>query len=144
MADKKSDSNILAGLCYVPFLLINFIAIGYVLLAKKGGKHAKYHALQSLFLNICWMFVGTALVLLVFIPQSMEKMGTLQQKFLAASEEQKNLVMIGAMTDYYAGMVPFLALSIVPLAVFLLLAILVAMGKDIRIPVLGSFINRFV
>ena len=142
--EDNGSSKLIAGLCYLPLLCINLIAIGYVLLGKNGDKYAKFHALQGLCLFAVWFFIGMALFVLIWIPQSMDKMATFQQKLVDAQGAQNTTAITSAMSEYYSGMLPAFAISFIPMLLFLLLAFLVAIGKDIQIPVLKEFVYRFV
>jgi hypothetical protein len=59
---NRKDS-FLAALGYVPFFFINYLVPAYVL-ARKGGKYARFHAIHSLALNALGL-VPLAIVLIV-------------------------------------------------------------------------------
>jgi len=151
MADDKEekDSHLLAGLCYVPFMMINLIVILYVLLAKKGGEYAKYHALQGMTVLIV-LFFAWALIWLTFAMPMMQKQMNLQAKILQTASENStatDLRMQEIRTEsfgIFSLMIPIMAMGLFVMVALLALAVFVGIGKDIRIPILKGFLMRFV
>ncbi len=137
---QKSNSNLLAGLCYVPFLLINIIFIVYVLVKEKDDRYARYHALQSLCLNAIYLVVGMV-VMVLFFAQFFNSMMAYQQQMLGASSPAATSQ---AFRSYLSVFLPIWAVGMVVVILFLVMAVLVALGKDVRLPILRGFVERFV
>jgi len=57
LSQEEKNGRLLAALCYIPFFLINIIAMLYVLVGHKGGKFARFHAIQSIFLLVAYIVV---------------------------------------------------------------------------------------
>ncbi len=144
---KKDDENskLMAGLCYVPFGLINIIAILYILLAKKGGPYAKYHALQGLALQLV-ILVFSMVFMFAFMFPAMQNMALTQDQFVQSANNstvhsaqsaqfiKNTLAYIGPIFIYSFGI----------FFVELALAVSVALGKDIRFPMVRGLLERLV
>ena len=143
---KKEEDNarLLAGLCYVPVMLVNLIAILYVLLANKGGKYARFHAVQALFFLIAYAVV----IQLIMIPGYagmvgiFDKMSKMSGTGGGASFEGTEFM--EAWTGMMLVTIPAMLLGLVFLVVSIYLAVKVASGTDIRIPFIGDIAGRFV
>ena len=131
MSDEK-HSKLVAGLCYIPIFMINIIAIIYSIFVKKDDKYAKFHALQALSLFILQMVV----VFLIMIP--LQFLGVFALSSIEMSEDIAPVIAIMIMS------VVFLLVFLLVLLVEIAIGIMVANGKDIRLPILAKFVQRFV
>ncbi|VVB56754.1 Uncharacterised protein [uncultured archaeon] len=146
MAKEEDHSRLLAGLCYVPFALINLVVILYVLLANKGGKYAKYHALQGLALLLA-LFVLNMLFSVFFLLPMMQNLMTTQIQLAQSLKDNSTAAAtapIQVMGQMYMAMLPMMLFGLGVLAIGLALTVAVALGKDVRIPILKGFLMRFV
>lgn len=140
-AGNGKDANLLAGLCYVPLFGLSIIVSIYVILAKKGGKYAKFHALQSLLLM--------AVLFVVFMPLQILMMSSmfggtpqLENKKLTEAET------VQWMMDFNAKMLqaalPMFVLSFLVLVFDFYLAYRAFVGSGVRLPVIAGLAKRFV
>jgi uncharacterized membrane protein len=132
--ETDGDGRLLAGLCYLPFFLINIVAILYVLLSKKGGGYAKYHALQALLVFITIFVVSAILEIPVMFIFFSTWMG-----FWTSPQ--------GSATGFsrmFLFMIPLMIFSVAMLLVYLYFAYLAYSGKRFRIPLISSFVDRMV
>ena len=151
LSDEKigSDERIMAGLCYIPFMLINVFASLYILIGKKGGKYARYHALQGISVAVALFLVGMAFWSVYALPM-MQKQLEIQSKILGMQGQGKNATsaasqeFLRAYSDIMASMLPFMFFGLLVLGCELGMAIFVGLGRDLRIPVLGGFLMRFL
>jgi len=145
MEKDDDNSRLMAGLCYVPFMLIDVIAILYILFAKKGGPYAKYHALQGLSVFILVSMVSMVFMLAFMFPL-MQNMAQTQAQFIQSANNSsvRAAQSLQFMTGMYSAMLPMFGVTFAMLFIQLALAVLVAMGKDIRVPVLRGFLEKLV
>ena len=143
MAADKSNSRLLAGLCYVPFMLINVFAILYILVKKGDDKYAKFHALQALALFIA-LFIATQVVMIaVFLPTMAQQMRAMESAY-GANGKDIGPGVFSSMFAAYAQMIPFMLAGLLIVIAFLIVGVLVATGRDIRVPVLSGLIGRIM
>lgn len=133
---KEDNTRLIAGLCYVPFLFINIIAIAYVLITGKGGRFAKFHALQSLFFYIAY----TILVIVLEIP-ILFMMGNAFTKFGPGSSAQDFFSIWGNM---FTIMIPMMLIGLIFLVASIYLAVMAFLGKETRIPVISRFVSSIM
>ena len=132
--EEDKDSRLFAGLCYIPVCIINLIMIAYVLLAKKGGKYARYHALQGLGVFLV-IFVMTMIVQLPFMLIYMSSWFSMMSSPAKFASNFANLFLI---------MIPMMILGLVTLAVYLVFAYWAFTGKKFRIPIISNQVDRMV
>jgi uncharacterized membrane protein len=140
--NKDKDSNLLAGLCYIPVFLINIIAILYVLLAKKGGQFAKFHALQGLFLAIVY-FIFIMIIELPFFIVFFKSFSAMQGAFFAGGDpvDMRNQIM-AEQTRVFVYMIPAMILGFLYFIGSLVLAFIAFSGKKFRLPVLARLVDK--
>jgi uncharacterized membrane protein len=133
--EDEKNARMLAGACYVPFFLINVVAILYVLLGRKGGSYARFHALQSLFLAITWFVVMTA----VQIPVMFLFMKTWATMFTANTGNPATMqVFTNLWVQMWLIMLPLMVLGLGFLVLELVFAFWAYGGKRFMIPILGA------
>ncbi|MCX6769222.1 MAG: hypothetical protein NT051_00900 [Candidatus Micrarchaeota archaeon] len=145
----ESDAHLLAGLGYIPIMMLNLIIPLYILLAKKGGEYAKYHALQSISLWAIWFVLCMAISIpLMFTMLDAQK--TMMADVYAMTQTNTTAVHEGMVRVYdmdskfYLPVILLICLGFGVIIAWFALAILVATGKDIRLPILSGFLTRFV
>lgn len=118
---EKEDA-VMAALCYFPFLL-NFLMPLYILLGKKGGKFAKFHALQ-----------GFSIAVLVFVIMFVLQMLLLPSQLgaLANMGNMNNFQAVWGQT--VAAMLPLQILNLVYILAMLYVTYIVYSGKEFAIP----------
>lgn len=132
--DEKND-RLLAAACYVPFFLINIVAILFILLGRRGGPFAKFHAFQSLFMTIVYFVV----MMVIQIPVMFMFMKTWASMFTAT---MTNATASQGFTDAWVQMwlimLPLMALGLSFLVLNLLFAFWAYEGKKFKVPILGA------
>ncbi len=135
LSENEDNDRLLAAACYVPFFLINIVAILFVLLTRKGGAYARFHALQSLFLNITYLVV----IMIVQIPVMFLFMKTWASMFTATTANATaSQGFMDAWVQMWLIMLPMMALGLGFLVLNLLFAFWAYGGKKFRIPILGA------
>ena len=142
MGKDKSDSRILAGLCYVPFMLVNIVAILYILIKKGDDKFAKFHALQALALFILLFIAMQAVMITVYLPLMTQQMKAMAGT-LKSGGSANGMAVFSSMFAVYAQMIPFMLAGLLVIVAFIAIGVLVALGRDIRVPILAGFVSRF-
>jgi len=132
--EEEQNGKLLAGLCYVPISPINLVAILYVLLANKGGKYARFHAVQSMLLILVFSIIS----LLIQLP-FMLAFAKLFTNFPFSPADFQ-----AAWAQAFAFMVPLMVFGIVFFLVFFYFAIQAFQGKSFRIPVITDLAGRVV
>lgn len=132
--DEDKDSRMLSGLCYIPFLLINFIAIAYVLITKKGGKYARYHALQALFFFIAIFIVSIIIEIPIMVFLIWSWINFLSNPIQAES----------GFLNIFVIIIPVMILSLLLLLVYLYFAFLAFSGKRFRLPLISNQVDKLV
>lgn len=135
MTENDKDANLLAGLCYIPFALINIIVILYVLLAKKGGKFARFHALQSLFTLLVIVVISGIVNLVFFFP-------TFLNFYANFFTLQSSEAFMATWVQMFSMMLIPLAISILFMLVFIIFTMLAFMGKKFRIPLIANLVDK--
>ncbi|VVB56764.1 Uncharacterised protein [uncultured archaeon] len=129
LSEAEKEARQFAALCYVPVMLINFAAMFFVFFEKKGGKYARFHALQSLALTL--IIVISVVVLNVVVIAGVMA-GFMSGNLLA-------LVGVWALT-----MVAAFALVFIPLVALVVIAIRVWGGHDVRLPLIAKYVDGFM
>lgn len=127
-----TDPKTLAGLCYIPILFINIIVPLYVLLSGKGGKFAKFHAVQALIMYVAY-FVA---VQLVMIPYYLA-FGSLYAGIFTG--KQVGAAALSSMGGMFLMMIPTMLLGVAFLAYSIFLAIKAFGGNEVRVPIIWKY-----
>lgn len=143
-SEDEKDANILAGLCYIPFCGLNLILILYVLLAKKGGQYAKFHALQGLFISIGYAI----LMMIVYIPFMYFFFKSFEE-IPVVVETGKNFMQVwsGFMNIWLRSMmimIPMMLIGILYLIASIVLAIMAFQRKVVRVPLVAGIVDKIV
>lgn len=129
------DPKTLAGLCYIPFLLINILVPLYVLLSGKGGRFAKFHAAQALLLAVVYFI----LMQIVMIPYYLA-FGSLYASIFTG--KAASMAALGSMGGMFMLMIPSMLLGVAFLVYSIYLAIKAFGGSEIRVPVVGKYAEK--
>jgi uncharacterized membrane protein len=130
---KDRYAPMLAGLCYLPVPIINVIVPFYVIMARKGGSYAEFHAKQSLLLGavliVLNLMASAALVLL------------LPQPFSIMAEPGPDSFF--GLLPLAAAMAPLLAAFQAIASVFcIFLGYKAYVKQGVRIPIIADFCGR--
>jgi uncharacterized membrane protein len=125
----------LAGLCYMPFLLINVLVPLYVLLTGKGGRFAKFHAAQALLMYVAYFI----LMQLIMIPYYLA-FGTIYADLFTG--KQVGAAALSSMGSMFALMVPSMLFGVAFLLYSIYLAIKAFGGADVHVPVIGKYAEK--
>ena len=131
------DFHLAAAGCYVPVMMINYI-LPVVFLATEPKEHrpVRFHAAQSLLLSGGWIISTVVLaVLTVVVPLAFVLLGN-----LLGMEDV--LGGIGLLIQLLVTLV-LLVVVFGGLGGLVLLAVLTAMEKDPRVPVIAGLAERF-
>ncbi len=104
-------------MCYVPVFFINIIAIIIVLVTGKGGKTAKFHAVQGILFFVA-LVVASALLMLPF---------SIMEKFMAKGG--------------FLG-IPEMLIGFAALIVSIYVAVMVFTGKEMKLPFIGEIAEK--
>lgn len=124
-------------------MLINIFAILYILIKKSDDKFAKFHALQALSLFIIVFVLSQLVFSIIYLPvmiQQMKAMASLYEAGNAPSGTGAFQSMLGI----YSQMLPFMLAGLIVIIVLIAIGVLVATGRDIRVPVIAGVASRFV
>jgi uncharacterized membrane protein len=136
---KDRYAPMLAGLCYLPIPVINIIVPFYVIMARKGGHYAAFHAKQSLLL-------GAVLIVLNLVVSAAFVLIFLQMFAPAPIAAQDG----AAGPEAFFSILPFMEAMAPPLAAFQALAAVfcIFLGykayvkQGISIPVIADFCGK--
>jgi len=126
------DPKTLAGLCYIPVAFINVLVPLYVLITGKGGRFAKFHAVQALLMYVAYFI----LIQLVMIPYYLA-FGTIYADLFAG--KQVGTAALSSMSGMFVMMIPTMLLFIGFLVYSVYLAIKAFGGNEIQVPVIGKY-----
>lgn len=130
------EYNIAAGLCYIPFFLLNIILpIIFISSEPKTNKFVRFHAFQSLFMAIAGIVVGiggyVAAIVSIFLAA-----------FLGAATKVPALIGLGMVVFFViiVGLVLFALGMLVSLIICLIKAF---SGETWKVPVIGKFAEKY-
>ena len=126
------DPKTLAGLCYIPILFINILVPLYVLITGKGGRFAKFHAVQALILGVVY-FVAAQLVMIPYYIA----FGSLYASIF--SGKAMNAATFSSMGGMFLMMIPVMLLGVAFLVYSIYLAVKAFGGAEVRVPVIGKY-----
>lgn len=132
------DFHLAAAGCYVPVMMLNYL-LPIVFLATEPREHhpVRFHAVQSLLVSSVWLVATFGLAILTFIvPFGLILIGS-----LLGMEDV--LGGIGLLLQLLISLV-LLVVSFGGMGGLVLLAVLTAMEKDPRVPMIAGFAERFV
>jgi uncharacterized membrane protein len=126
------DPKTLAGLCYIPILFINILVPLYVLITGKGGRFAKFHAVQALLMYVAYFI----LVQLVMIPYYLA-FGSIYADLF--SGKQVGTAALSSMGGMFVMMIPTMLLFVGFLIYSIYLAVKAFGGNEAQVPVIGKY-----
>lgn len=139
------DFKIAAAACYLPVMYVHLIAsLAFLAIEPRENRPVRFHAGQSLLISAGWLG-GTFLMLFVWVIAPM----VLMMGGIVVGEAVGSEAVI-ALGMAFAGLVYFLALILVFVILLAGPVLLVgcmlftATGKDVRVPVLASLVDRLV
>lgn len=131
------DSHIAGAACYVPVMMVNYIAPPiFLLMEPKENTTIRFHATQSLLVTATWfasIFVGMLLMLMVPILLFV----------VGAALGLEDVFGIIAGLFYLVGVLLTMGATFGGIFVHAGLALLTAMQKNPRVPLLGGIAARF-
>ncbi|MFH0927369.1 MAG: hypothetical protein V1822_02210 [Candidatus Micrarchaeota archaeon] len=135
MARDDEHSKLLAGLCYFSFVMVNLIFSIYVLITKKGGRYARFHAVQALCIfglkMVLGMLFGFVFGIVIAGVMQMPPGSTAPSGLFAG---------FGILSIFILAYVAFF---VVVFLLEILLTILVATGRDIRLPLISKIADKY-
>ncbi len=129
LSAEEKEAREYGALCYFPVALINIIAIVLVIFQKKGGKFARFHAFQSIALYILLIVWSMGLNILVMVLVFGSLLTGSAAAFFGSFLLMFLLIFIGVL---------------VPMLGFLAVAVQVWSGKDVRLPYIAKFVDKYV
>lgn len=130
MEDEK-HSKILAGLCYIPIMMIHIFAIIYILLTKSGGRYTKFHALQALAIFVIKIVIALGFVAIMIVLLSVG---------IGVQTQDIPLPVLASMA--VSAVIVLFALGITIAEI--VIGVMVATGRNVRLPILAKFVDKFV
>lgn len=131
------DSHVAGAICYVPVMMVNYIAPPiFLLMEPKENTTIRFHAAQSLLVTATWfasMFLG--FLIMMAVPVLLLVVGS-----ATGLDEVFGLV---AMLFYAGGALFTILASFAGLFAHVGLALFTAMQKNPRVPLLGGIAARF-
>jgi uncharacterized membrane protein len=138
VSEEDKDADLLAGLCYVPVLMISILAPLYVLLAKKGGQYARFHAIQSLCLTAVILVVNSVLAIVFMLSFPMIFFSAVPAHGTAVAPD----AFMKTWSSMMLGMIPLAAVSALVLIMEFFLAYKAYIGKGVRLPLIAGLAER--
>lgn len=134
---KDKDETLFAGLCYIPFLAINLIMSIYILATGKGGRYARFHAIQGLGLFVALFVVGLLFQALL--------MGLFFFNISSIQSVDNPAAGFGRMFfSIWAMAIPIVCFTLAWLVSILYLAFRAFSGKGVELPFLAKFARKYV
>jgi len=136
-AEEDKDARLYAALSYFPVTIIGLIVSLYVIFTKKGGKYARFHAIQAL-------GVITAIFVIGLVAQSILFVAILPGMSNSLIRADKDSVTnpFAMMIGVWAAMLPILLLGAFWFVLLTFLAYKAYTGKGIKLPLIGDIAEK--
>ena len=121
------DTNVGALLCYLPVCAINLIYSILVVVQDQTNRVVRFHALQSLFLQLASVIISIPLVIVYFVAAFID-------------------IAVFGFPSIFTGLLGLVALAVgLGILVFLIKAAIKGYNGEIyKIPVVGNFAEKYV
>ncbi|MEM2137746.1 MAG: hypothetical protein QW568_01540 [Candidatus Anstonellaceae archaeon] len=135
--EEEKDSRLYAALSYFPVTIIGLIVSLYVIFTKKGGKYARFHAIQALIVIAAIFVIGLAVQSILFAAVLPGMAGS----WIKAGKDSATNP-FAMIINVWAAMLPILLLGVVWFVLLTFLAYKAYTGKGVKLPLIGEFAEK--